>query len=201
MSIERFPDWSKIYEEQEVKEMGWYLNSLDSDLKKELKDRKITSGKFLDLGTGPGTQAHGLAQLGFEVIGTDISKEAIRLAGSKYKDVLFMEDDVLNTTLNSELNLQFDYIFDRGCFHVFAEDLKDSYIESVLQLLKPGGLLFLKCFSDTQPEIGKGPYRFSPADIAKIFGGHFQIEKCVYTDFQREKKPYPKALFVVMRRE
>jgi methylase of polypeptide subunit release factors len=49
--------------------MPWYNEKLDSDLEEELHRRKITNGKFLDLGTGPGTQAIWLAKKGFKVIG------------------------------------------------------------------------------------------------------------------------------------
>ena len=35
--------------------MTWYNEILDSDLEDELARRKITNGKFLDLGTGPAT--------------------------------------------------------------------------------------------------------------------------------------------------
>ena len=38
--------------------MPWYNENFDSDLEKELDDRKIINdGKFIDLGTGPATQA------------------------------------------------------------------------------------------------------------------------------------------------
>jgi hypothetical protein len=37
--------------------MPWYNENLDYDLENELDQRKITKGKFLDLGTGPATQA------------------------------------------------------------------------------------------------------------------------------------------------
>ena len=43
--------------------MPWYNENLDSDLEEELDHREITNGKFLDLGTGPATQAIGLVGL------------------------------------------------------------------------------------------------------------------------------------------
>lgn len=44
--------------------MPWYNEKLDADLENEMKLRKITKGRFLDLGTGPGTQAIQLAKMG-----------------------------------------------------------------------------------------------------------------------------------------
>ena len=45
--------------------MPWYNENLDSDLIEKLHYRKITNGKFLDLGTGPATQPIWLAKGGF----------------------------------------------------------------------------------------------------------------------------------------
>jgi methylase of polypeptide subunit release factors len=46
--------------------MPWYNENFDSDLERELHGRKIThdggNKKFLDLGTGPGTQSIWLAK-------------------------------------------------------------------------------------------------------------------------------------------
>jgi len=50
-----FPDWETLYKIQKVETMPWYNEILDSDLEDELARRKITNGKFLDLGTGPAT--------------------------------------------------------------------------------------------------------------------------------------------------
>jgi methylase of polypeptide subunit release factors len=58
--------------------MPWYNENLDFDLEEELDRRKITSGKFLDLGTGPATQAMLLAKRGFNVTGSDVSEAAIK---------------------------------------------------------------------------------------------------------------------------
>lgn len=37
--------------------MPWYNENLDSDLEEEFERRKVSKGRFLDLGTGPATQA------------------------------------------------------------------------------------------------------------------------------------------------
>ena len=75
-----FPDWETLYKSQKVETMPWYNQNLDSDLEEELHCRKVTNGKFLDLGTGPATQAIWLSKLGFKVIGSDLSEAAIKRA-------------------------------------------------------------------------------------------------------------------------
>jgi hypothetical protein len=56
--------------------MPWYNENFDSDLERELDQRKIIANgkKFLDLGAGPATQAIWLAKRGFNVIGSDLSE-------------------------------------------------------------------------------------------------------------------------------
>ena len=98
-----FPDWETLYKIQKVETMPWYNEILDSDLEDELARRKITNGKFLDLGTGPATQAIWLAKRGFNVIGSDLSETAIKRANSVYaneKNIDFVVDDILNSKLS-----------------------------------------------------------------------------------------------------
>jgi methylase of polypeptide subunit release factors len=108
--------------------MPWYNENLDSDLENELNQRNITKGKFLDLGTGPATQAILIAKRGFNVTGSDLSETANKRAKTVYaneKDVNFIVDDILNSNLKGN---QFDYIFDRGCFHVLLPADRQRYI-------------------------------------------------------------------------
>jgi len=77
---EGFPDWETLYKSQKVETMPWYNQNLDPDLEDELDRRKIANGKFLDLGTGPATQAIWLSKRGLKVIGCDLSEAAIKRA-------------------------------------------------------------------------------------------------------------------------
>ena len=49
--------WDDVYRNNPVNKLPWYTKELDFNLKKELKKLEIKKGSFLDLGTGPGTQA------------------------------------------------------------------------------------------------------------------------------------------------
>lgn len=80
---QEFPVWERLYQEREIEAMPWFNPELDTDLKQALDELGAQSGSTLDLGTGPGTQAMQLARSGFEVMATDISGAAIRLAREK----------------------------------------------------------------------------------------------------------------------
>ncbi|MFL6359045.1 MAG: class I SAM-dependent methyltransferase, partial [Nitrososphaeraceae archaeon] len=134
-----FPDWETLYKSQKIETMPWYNENLDSDLENELDCRKITGGKFLDLGTGPATQAILLAKRGFNVTASDLSEAAINRARNVYaneKNVNFIVDDILNSKLKAN---KFDYIFDRGCFHVLLPADRQRYITKIKQILKDNG--------------------------------------------------------------
>ena len=177
--------------------MPWYNENLDSDLEEALHRRKITNGKFLDLGTGPATQAIWLAKCGFNVIGSDLSEAAMKRARNVYaneKNVNFIVDDILNSSLKEG---EFDYIFDRGCFHVLLPTDRQRYITKIRQILKDNGILFLKCFSDKEPR-QEGPYKFSQGEIRSLFSKYFTISSIKETVYQGTLDPLPKALFAVM---
>jgi ubiquinone/menaquinone biosynthesis C-methylase UbiE len=197
-SAKSFPDWDSLYRNEKVQTMPWYNESLDSDLEQELEKRKIRTGKILDLGTGPATQALQLHRRGLTVTGSDISSAAIQRAKKVYADsnIVFIVDNILNSKYN---NNEFDYIFDRGCFHVLAIDKRSTYVGEIKRILRKGGLLFLKCFS-IKEEREEGPYRFSETDIANIFDRNFSIELIKETVYQGTLNPLPRALFVVMKK-
>ena len=196
-----FLDWETLYKNQEVESMPWYNESLDPDLELELDKMKIKKGSFLDLGTGPGTQAIKLSERGFDVTASDLSSTSIHKASVRYNNkmnnkIKFIVDDIVNSHLSSN---EFDFIFDRGCFHVISPEKRSIYTEEVNRILKEGGLLFLKCFSEKEPVRDTGPYRFSNDMIKKTFeNSRFKVQGIRETVYQGTLSPLPKALFVVI---
>ena len=177
--------------------MPWYLNGLDTDFDKALERHAITSGKVLDLCTGPATQAMALAERGFEVFATDISETAVLQATEKARgkglEIVFCQADILRDDLGG----QFDLLVDRGCFHVFEPEQRQRYVRAVSSLLKPGGYLLLKCFSHKEKR-REGPHRFSPRQLERYFRYSFEIISIEDTEFAGTGDRYPRALFSVM---
>lgn len=196
-----FPDWENLYKSQNVESMPWFSELLDSDLELELSNNNITNGFFLDLGTGPGTQAFQLAQMGFDVTGSDVSptsiqKALVRFASVPGKKVEFVIDNILESKLPDN---EFDYVLDRGCFHVLEPAYRSKYVKEVHRILKKNGILFLKCFSEREPEREIGPYRFSPSRISDFFKTEgFKMRSFKETVYQGSLNPLPKALFIVL---
>jgi cyclopropane fatty-acyl-phospholipid synthase-like methyltransferase len=195
-----FPQWEELYQQQEIESLPWFNPELDEDLEKALDELGLRGGSALDLGTGPGTQAIHIGRRGFDVVATDISEAAIRLAREKARkqgiEITWQQDDILDTRLDR----QFDLIFDRGCFHVLNPERREDYVKIVSGQLKTGGYLFLKCFSRLQPG-EEGPYRFTPENIRKIFGSWLSVLSIKETVYQGTLDLLPRALFCTMKRE
>ena len=193
------PSWEERYATTGIEELPWYFEKLDPDLEKALKEHEIKhTGTFLDMGTGPATQAIELARLGFDVTGIDIShtaiKKAIEFAGREKLKIRFIQDDILD----SKLSGKFDNILDRGVFHTFEKDLREKYIGIIGNLMIKGSYYFLKCFSVKELEHTEGPKRFSPEDIQHYFSKDFEILSVRDSIYHSANNNHSKTLFCVM---
>ena len=73
-----------------------------------------------------------------------------------------------------DLGLSFDTVIDSGLFHVFDDDNRARYVASLASVLRPGGHLYLMCFSDRQPGT-LGPRRVSEDELRAAFGDGWTI--------------------------
>jgi len=194
-------DWNKFYKETKTEDLPWFTKKLDFDLENEIKTRNLKKGRFLDLGTGDGTQARALAKYGFDVTGTDISETAIENTKKLSKEINFLTDDILNSNLPTNT---FDFIFDRGIFHLFDDPQRPKFVEQIKRILDDNGIYFLKCMSIEQEEFpdGNGPNRLSKQEILDTFEHDFDIEEIKATVFETTNfDSDPKAWFTVLKKK
>ena len=166
------------------------------------------SGSLLDSGCGTGENALFIAERGCKVTGIDFLAEPITIAKRKATDrgltATFL---VMDAMAIRELPEVFDNVIDSGLFHVFSDDDRRRYVDGLASVLKPGGRLFLLCFSDEEPG-DQGPRRVSRPEIENTFLEGWVIESLessryeVRTDSNDSsfKNGGPKAWFVVARR-
>ena len=197
MDSEEWYSWDEFYRQNKFEEMPWFEKELDKDVELEIKE--ITKGVFLDIGTGPGTQALELVKRGFSVTGSDIASSAISTAQKTSNQADFVTDDILESKFKDN---SFDYILDRGCFHTFKPIQRSRYLNQVNRILKKNGILFLKCMSKEETNLpeGQGPYKFSIEDIRHYFENYFEIIKSKKTVYYGKIRPLPKSLFFVMKK-
>jgi len=197
---DNFSGWDNYYKETKVEEMPWYEKNLDQDLENEIKSKNLNTGNFLDLGTGPGTQAIQLAKRNFEVTATDISQSAIEHAKKLSNEINFLVDDILNSKLSDK---EFDFIFDRGIFHIFDVSQRPQYVKQINRILKNNGILFLKCMSIDEKNIPDDdmPHKLSKQEIMDSFDDEFDIQRINDTVFVGAHELKPKAIFAVLKKK
>src|SRR5439155_8999194 len=99
-------------------------------------------------------------------------ERAKRKAAERGLKATFLIKDALALADWSE---RFDNVIDSGLFHVFSDEDRKKYVGGLTSVLKPGGRLFLMCFSDQEPGT-QGPRRISRKELAEAFAQGWQIE-------------------------
>jgi cyclopropane fatty-acyl-phospholipid synthase-like methyltransferase len=142
----------------------------------ELAERGELRGRVLDVGCGTGEHALMAASFGLEATGIDTSPTAIAIAESKARDrgltARFMVWDALEL---GSLDEAFDTTLDSGVFHVFDDDDRALYVESLRSTIPFGGRYFMLCFSDRQPG-DRGPRRVTEREIRESFAEGWKID-------------------------
>ena len=133
------------------------------------------TGSVLDVGCGTGENILFLAEQGFVATGIDGAPTAIEKARAKAKgralEVRFELADALDLSVPGG---QFDTVIDSGLFHVFADEERPRFRDSLGRVLRSGGTYFLMCFSDQEPG-DWGPRRVTQAEIRSVFSGAWRV--------------------------
>lgn len=157
-----FLDWNKTTEEQAV-----FLDSLFRG------NGFDCSASVLDCACGIGTQAIGLARMGYNVTASDISEcelsEARERAKKNGVNIRFEKADF--RTLEDTFNESFDIIIamDNALPHMLTEKDLSAAIKSITERLKDGGI-FVASIRDYDDLLLKKP-PYSPPYIHKTENG------------------------------
>jgi SAM-dependent methyltransferase len=167
-----------------------------------LAERGLLTGQLLDAGCGTGEQTLLAASSGADALGVDVSPLAVEqargkaaargipaaaggqigpaaaggqigpaAAGGQIGTARFQVADAL---VLADLGLGFDTIIDSGLFHVFDDESRGRYVRSLASVLRPGGRLYLMCFSDRQPGTF-GPRRVGQDELRAAFSEGWTI--------------------------
>jgi SAM-dependent methyltransferase len=174
------PSWDWAY--AEGNQAPWDIGRPQSAFI-ELAAGGLLAGRVLDAGCGTGEHALLAASHGADAVGIDVSPVAIERArekaGARGIKARFEVADALNL---ADLSLTCDTIIDSGLFHVFDDDSRARYVQSLGSVLRPGGTCYLMCFSDRQPG-NIGPRRVSEDELRAAFGDGWTVQSVVADTF------------------
>ncbi len=168
---------SKFNQRYEKGDTPWELGWPDKNLINVIKEQQIQPGKALDIGCGTASNAIWLAQNKFEVTGADFSPLAIEKAKERIQhqgvNIQLLVKDFLSLDVIAP---DFEFIFDRGCFHGFdQEDYRKQFAQNVWSHLKKDGVwLSLLGNYDDEPR-DEGPPMRSALEIVTAVEPFFKI--------------------------
>lgn len=192
------PDWNESYA---AGDMPWDTGEPDDHLVEFIRTGAVAPGRALEVGCGTGTNALWLAEQGFAVLGGDVAPLAIEQARAKAADARldcrFETLDFLNEGVPGG---PFDFVFDRGCFHVFdGADHRIKLAKRVAALLAPNGRWLSLIGSTEGPERDWGPPRRSARDVVDAIEPALEILQLRSVEF-RAKLPAPATAWFCLSR-
>lgn len=117
---------------------------------------KLPVQRVLDLGCGTGNDVLRVAKAGYEVVGIDLSEEAIKLANKKASDISNVVFQVADISQRLDFpSDHFDAVMSNVAFHRFSDSVTRSLIEEVKRVLKARGFFFFHVNSTEDRLLGR----------------------------------------------
>jgi SAM-dependent methyltransferase len=146
-------------------------------------------GSVLDVGCGTGEDVLYLAAEGHESWGLDFVPVAIERAKAKAAqrriDAHFLVGNALEL---HKLGRQFDTVIDCGLFYTFSDDERPVFVAGLTDVLGPGGVLHILCFSNEEPGT-EGPRRVTQREIRDAFQNGWRVQQIEPTRFESVERP------------
>jgi SAM-dependent methyltransferase len=113
--------------------------------------------------------------MGLEAVGVDVAAAAIAAAKAKARDRGLPARFLVGNALElAGLGERFDTVIDSGLYHVLDGHDRAAYVASLAAVTRPGGRLYLLCFSDRQ--VGdSGPRRVSQDELRAGFARGWRV--------------------------
>jgi len=157
--VRKFDKLSKEWWDPQSKGSG-PLHSMNPVRVRYIQDRmmhyekSISQMKMLDVGCGGGLLSEALGRIAKDVTGVDAAKNNIEIAKSHLSlDPSLTNINYRHTTAEALLEEGLAHSFDVVCALEVIEHVNDprDFIHSCLQLVKPGGSLFISTMNRTMP--------------------------------------------------
>ncbi|WP_257298198.1 cyclopropane-fatty-acyl-phospholipid synthase family protein [Haloarchaeobius sp. FL176] len=155
--------------------------------------------RVLAPGCGTGTHAVHFAGHGHDVVGVDISENAVEHARANADEhgveATFHVDDVREL---DGVDGPFDAVVDSGTFHVFAGAERERYVDALAGVVADGGRVFLLAFGADAPD-DAGPTPVSHDDVRTAFAEGWRVREVRDAPFGTRHGDVPGTYAVVER--
>lgn len=197
--------FEKAYEKPGI--AVWTEINPPKELVELIESKKIQPCKAIDVGCGEGFYSIYLAKKGFDVLGIDISENAIKYAKENAKkagvNIRFTAMEIGNL---HKLNEKFDFIFEWTLLHQIIPSEREKYVRDINNILNKKGKYISVCFNVQDPKItGPGKkvrviseesrglngcklYFSSLDELEKLFSRYFKIIESKVIKFFRGEK-------------
>ena len=163
----------------------------------------LVRGPVLDVGCGTGELSLFLAQQGYDALGIDLSRLAIRQAGEKARwrrvPAQFLVWDALNLGGLRDLGFSFRTVVDSAMLHILGNAERDQFIDGLSEVVQTGGLY---CVLGDARRGDTQSYGLSPDEIRARFraADGWEVLFALRTTFERRWSSNP-AYFVGVERK
>ncbi|NUR59676.1 MAG: class I SAM-dependent methyltransferase [Catenulispora sp.] len=158
------------------------------------------SGRVLETGCGSGENGLMLAALGLRVVGLDVDAAALEQAGRKARErgldarAAFRRFDIREL---AELGEMFDTAVDSLLFHALDAETRRNYVAGLHSVLRPGGRLYVLCYSDRHVGPPDVPHKVSLKDIRAAFAGGWSLDEVLATSSASNVHPDGVAAWLI----
>jgi SAM-dependent methyltransferase len=189
------PSWNDSYASGVL---PWDTGQPEPLLVEFVSSGAIAPGRALEIGAGTGTNSIWLAERGFDVLGVDLSPLAVEKANAKLQGrALRCRFAVSDFLAAPPPDGPFQFVFDRGCFHVFDEPgERQQFAAHVAAALAPGGYWLSLIGSTEGPPREVGPPRRSAHEVTLAIEPALEIVELRSAEFRADAK----AWFCLLRR-
>ena len=177
------PSWNESYA---AGQLPWDTGQPEPLLVEFVASGAVTPCPALEIGAGTGTNAIWLAERGFDVLGVDVSPLAVERAHAKIEGrALRCRFAAWDFLAAPPPDGPFQFVFDRGCFHVFDEPgERQRFAAQVAAALAPDGLWLSLIGSTEGPPREFGPPRRSAREVTLAIEPALEIVELRSAEFR-----------------
>jgi SAM-dependent methyltransferase len=180
-------NWNQAYLENET---PWDKGSAAPPLA-EFLAKHVVAGRVLVPGCGTGHDVRLLSAQGADVVGMDLSPEALRRAEafSKAGQESYLLGDFLN--VESVALVGYDWVFEHTCLCAIEPTQRQDYVRSLVKTLRPGGHFLAVFFREVSDYSGGGPpHPIDSREIKMLFEKDFERVESFVPKQHYPERPY-----------